>query len=297
MATRPPQLKTESATTLKLGLTVAVVTTLLWATGCGGSGSGTDSRSYQLSVTRMMAINLGAVEYANDYDEGLPLNGKWVDEVLPYAKDETQYHSPAVETRGFGYAYNSAVVGKVYTQFPNPATEITIFDSTDLSRNATDPTTTEPFPPRYGSKNTIGYLDGHVQDQGIGGNPPPTLYSQSQSRLKQVDLGLLMYANDWNDVAPLTNQWVDELIPYTKQDLLFHSPAIQLKNATQYGYALNAALAGQSFPSLASPATTISVFDSTILTKNATASISTLPNPPRYGKVNTIAYADGHIHP
>jgi prepilin-type processing-associated H-X9-DG protein len=41
----------------------------------------------------------------------------------------------------------------------------------------------------------------------------------------------------------------------------------------------------------------MSFFDSTILTRNATGPTSTLPNPPRYGKNNTIAYADGHVHP
>ena len=295
MVKHPPKPNVRTVIATKLALSGAVMSAVLWATGCGGNGSG--SNSYGLSVTRVMAINLGALEYSNDYDDGLPLKGKWVDEDLPYAKDETQYHSPAVGTKGYGYAYNSDVVGKVFTQFSNPATEITIFDSTDLSRNATDLTSTEPSPPRYGRNNTVGYLDGHVQDQGSAGNPPPTLYVQSKDRLKQVGLGILMYANDWNEDAPLANQWEDELLPYVKQDLLFHSPAVQYKNATEYGYALNSALAGLALPTLASPSTTISIFDSTVLIKNATASITTLPNPPRYGKLNTIVHADGHVGP
>ena len=108
---------------------------------------------------------------------------------------------------------------------------------------------------------------------------------------------MLIYANDWNEDAPLANQWEDELLPYVKQDLLFHSPAVQYKNKTEYGYALNSALAGLALPTLASPSTTISIFDSTVLIKNATASITTLPNPPRYGKLNTIVHADGHVGP
>jgi prepilin-type processing-associated H-X9-DG protein len=271
----------------------AAVSVALWVTGCGGGGGG--SNQYKVSVNRLHSLNISVLEYANDYDEGLPLAGKWMDGVLPYAKDETLYHSPAVAASGFGYALNSQVAGQDVPKFSSPATTISVFDSTDLARNATDDVSTEPSPPRYGNRNTIGYLDGHVQDYDTVNKV--SLYSQSQSNLKQVDVGMLIYSNDYDSVAPLANEWMDELEPYLKNDALYHSPAVVLKNAANYGYAFNSAVAAQNLPNLTSPATTLSFFDSTVLSRNATALTSTLPNPPRYGKVNTLAYADGHVHP
>jgi|GEM_PF-1782665 len=272
----------------------------IWAIGCGGGGGGSNGESaqYKLSVTRLKSLNTGFVEYMSDNDDVLPLAGKWMDSLLPYVKsDETLLHSPAVTAPGYGYALNADVAGQQQNKFASPATTISLFDSTDLARNATDALSTQPSPARYGKKNTIAYLDGHVQDEETIGNPPPTLYQQSQTRLKKLELGTILYANDWDDALPTANQWMDQIAPYVKNEALFHSPAIVLKDPTKYGYALNSAVAGASLTGLASPATTISLFDSTVLTRNATAATTTLPQPPRYKTANTIAYTDGHVQP
>jgi prepilin-type processing-associated H-X9-DG protein len=279
-----------------LALTVVGVSAV-WLAGCGGGGGGTSNGQYQLSITRLKAANLGVIMYMEDYDDTLPLSFRWMDEVLPYTKNETDFHSPAIGATGYGYAMNTQIAGQTLPQFPNPSVVVSVFDSTDLSRNATDGTGTEPTPPRYGGHNTIGFLDGHVQDENTVGNPPPTLYQQSQTRLKQVDLGMLMYANDYDEALPLKGQWADEMLPYTKSDLVFHSPLVELQNPSNYGYALNSVVAGQLLPSFSIPSSTISFFDSTVLTKNATTPTSTMPSPPRYGAANTIAYLDGHVHP
>jgi len=267
----------------------------LWIAGCAGSGGGSSNALYSQSITRLKAVDLGVIEYIDDYDDALP-TGRWMDAVLPYTKDETLFHSPAVGSKGYGYALNSAVQGQTLPQFPNPSIVVTLFDSTDLSRNATDPLSTEPSPPRYGTRNTIAYLDGHVQDQDILSSAP-TLYEQSQTHLKSVGLGMLMYSNDYDGAFPLANQWYREMMPYVKSDIAFHSPIVQLKSPADYGYAFNIGVAGQLQSNITSPATTISFFDSTVLTRNATEPTTTLPNPPRYGKNNTIAYVDGHVHP
>lgn len=264
-----------------------------WSIGCGGGGS--PPNEYRVSVNRLKAVDLGLLEYVSDYDDVLPPNDRWMDGLTPYTKDESLFRSPAVSAKGYGYAMNTAISGKNLPFFPDTSVVVSLFDSTDLARNATAPLSTEPSPARYSGRNTIAYLDGHVNDETTVNPNPPTLYQQSQTRLKSVSLGVVMYSSDYDEVLPLTNQWVDELMPYVKSDLPFHSPAMQIKNAANYGYALNSAVAGQSVANIASPATTLSVFDSTVLSKNATAAISTLPNPPRYGKFNTLAYVDGHI--
>jgi prepilin-type processing-associated H-X9-DG protein len=142
----------------------------------------------------------------------------------------------------------------------------------------------------------LAYLDGHVQDSAPPANSIPKQLAVSISNLKKVDLGAIIYANDYDEFAPLPNKWIDGLLPYVKNDQLFHSPAVVAKNPANYGYALNVDLAAANLQNLAAPITTIFFFDSSDLSRNATDPTSTLPNPPRYGAYNTIAYADGHVH-
>ena len=136
--------------------------------GCAGSGSNSQTAAeYATSVKNVKQISLGVLLYANDYDDELPLGASWMTGLGPYLKNNALFHSPAVPTGDYGYALNSAIAGTAETTITAPATTIMVFDSTDLKFNASDPTTTLPSPPRYGSKNTIGYADGHVQDSNL----------------------------------------------------------------------------------------------------------------------------------
>ncbi len=272
---------------------IALITCCFVALGCGGRAGTTTL--YGASVNRLKSLNQAVLLYASDFDDVLPLRGQWMDGVIPYAKNEWLFHSPAVSRFGYGYAMQREIAGNPLHLFSSLSTEVSVFDSTNLARNATDFLSTEPSPPRYGRKNTIAFLDGHVQDENTVGTNPPSLYSQSKTRLKHVNLALLMYANDWDSALPLTHQWVDELTPYVRDAQVFHSPAVQLKSSAQFGYALSSETVGINLASIASPSSTISVFDSTDLTRNATAPTSTLPNPPRYQGKNTIGYVDGHL--
>lgn len=260
----------------------------VWIVGCGGGG-GDGNSPYAKSIGRMAKLDAALLIYMNDYDDVIAPANRWVDGMIPYAKDVTVFNSPVVKT-GYGYALNSAIAGHTGTEFPQPSTVISFFDSTDVAKNATELTSTMPSPPRYGQKNTIGYLDGEVQDQ-----PISTTFSASAANLKQVSSGLLMYANDWDDVAPLGDGWMDVLGLYVKRPTYFHSPAVFKKDQNAYGYAMNMEITGQRLGSFSQPWSEISLFDSTVLTRSAVTSTSTLPNPPRYGKYNTIAYLDGHI--
>jgi hypothetical protein len=105
----------------------------------------------------------------------------------------------------------------------------------------------------------------------------------------------MMYANDYDNYLPLAGQWMDNVRPYVKGDDVFHSLAVSQHKPSAYGFALNSTLAGTSQTDILEPATKPMVFDSTMLTRNATAGVSTLPSPPRYGKDNLIGYADGHV--
>lgn len=252
------------------------------------------SRLYGTSVMRLKKLNVGLIQYVSDYDDCFPTRPEWMDALDPYVPDQINYHSPAVSMPGYGYALNADLLGGNMSQVAHPDTTLTVFDSTDLSRNAVESTSTLPNPPRYGGNNTLGFADGHVKDE--PGGVPPTPYELSRTRLKQAILGTLMYASDYDDYAPLANRWMDEVYPYTRTDSVFRSPLVEQQGSRNaYGYALNSAVAGQYLPSLLSPSTTMTLFDSTVTTRNATAMTKTLPQPPRYGANNTIAFADGHV--
>jgi hypothetical protein len=61
-----------------------------------------------------------------------------------------------------------------------------------------------------------------------------------------------------------------------------------------FGYSFNEALAGVQITSIESPAEVPMIFDSTVLTRNSFAPITTIPNPGRYKGENAIAHADGN---
>jgi prepilin-type processing-associated H-X9-DG protein len=259
--------------------------------GCGGGGIS----QYARSIGNVKKLNDGLLLYAGDYDDFAP-GPTWMDGIAPYVNDPSAFNSPAQGEVGGGYALNSAIAG-LSIHVPSPESTISIFDSTNIGHNAVAPITSLPSPPRYGTKNTIAYIDGHVQDYQESYPPPPSLYSQSRTRLQQVAGAALLYSSDYDDFAPLQDQWMDELTPYVSAQWIFRSPSVELQNPSAYGYAMNVDIAGAYLPGLASPATMISFFDSVQTGRNATAATTTMPQPPRYGNKNTIAFADGHVAP
>jgi len=279
------------------GHSVAVVIFSLAVTagvmnGCAGSGTSTSA--YQLSVSRLKALNRGLLLYISDYDDIVPPAAEWMDDLAPYVTDPNNFRSPAVQGTGYGYALNSALPDNSINSFANPSTVVSVFDSTNLSRNATASPSTMPSPPRYATHNTIAYLDGHVRDDPTV-EPPADQYEVSRTRLRHCAVGITLYSSDYDDRYPLANTWMDSLTPYRVEEGSFHSPLAAAANAANYGYAFNLDMIGQSFSSLENPATMTMLFDSTVLTRNATASTSTLPNPPRYSGRNTIAHADSSV--
>ena len=115
---------------------------------------------------------------------------------------------------------------------------------------------------------------------------------QCLSSLKQIVLGMLMYAQDHDEVLPDAAAWMDELMPYLKNDQLFHCPsAPHLK----YGYAMNAALSKRSMAEVAEPWQVAVIFDSDLGTRNAFGGPDAVANPPRHNGGNNYAYVDGHV--
>jgi len=131
----------------------------------------------------------------------------------------------------------------------------------------------------------VGFVFGCGGNGGSGGGGSQIV--ESERRMGILANALLLYSNDHDDFLPLPNTWVDALTPYVTDAAAFNSPAVGT-----WGYALNDEVAGRSRTAF-DPITTLALFDSTVIERNATAPIYTLPNPGRYGGRNTIGRLDG----
>lgn len=254
------------------------------------------SSQYPRSILHVKRLLLSLEMYANDYDEGLPLPGKWIDETLIYTRDNDAYYSPAVAGQGFGYALNSEYAGTYLSAIANLDTAVLLFDSTDLSRNATDPISTEPNPGRYSGVNTEGFADGEVKNY-MNFLSPPALYQYSRRRIGQLALANLMYMNDYDDVTAPAPHWADETFPYPRSHEVYRSPLIELADPTKFGYAFHSEDGERSISDFPYPAREILLFDSLKLYWNAADNGESLPNPGRYQGHNTHAFLDGHVGP
>ena len=119
---------------------------------------------------------LGMLMYAQDYDGLLPRTNEWMDATFPYVKDEAVLHCPEVShaaTGLFGYAYNSKLRGVNLNKTKNANQLPMIYDSTNLSRNASDPESSLPEPGRHRGRNNVAFADGHAKAVAPGGVAPP----------------------------------------------------------------------------------------------------------------------------
>jgi prepilin-type processing-associated H-X9-DG protein len=114
------------------------------------------------------------------------------------------------------------------------------------------------------------------------------------SNLKQLTLAELIYASDFDDHLPDSQTWMDRLVPYAKNEDLYHCPDVKKTNPHAYGYAMNCELSGKKGSDIAKPEMAPLVFDSVLLARNATSGFYGFPDPPRHDR-NNVAYVDGHV--
>jgi hypothetical protein len=118
------------------------------------------------------------------------------------------------------------------------------------------------------------------------------------SHAKQSGLALIMYASDYDERLPLATEWMDLASPYSKDAEIFKSPLAKEKDPLAYGFAFRKALSRKNMSKVEDIRSWAMIFDSTLLNRNATSDLETLPNPGRYGfgdsASNVIGFADGH---
>lgn len=90
-----------------------------------------------------------------------------------------------------------------------------------------------------------------------GAAKPKAEQAACLSNVKQLGLGVMMYAQDHDDLLP-TEAWVDEIMPYVKNALVFTCPAA---GDAMPAYALNGKLLGLALAGLTEPANTVLLFE------------------------------------
>jgi hypothetical protein len=130
----------------------------------------------ELCISRLSKVASAQLLYAADHDEMLPPAEIWVDATWKYAaaKDpgqvtESVFKCPVIALDrggGYGYGFNAENGSLPLARIQDPATKVAVFDSKELSRNASG-VPAEMFPERgrhsNGMEIVIAYLDGRAR--------------------------------------------------------------------------------------------------------------------------------------
>jgi prepilin-type processing-associated H-X9-DG protein len=125
--------------------------------------------------------------------------------------------------------------------------------------------------------------------------------SSCASNLHQISLQMLGYAQDNDDRFPPADHWIETLKPYSPQteeaDRAYHCTAVPGPGGPDiYGYAYNRNVAGKPAAKIADPRAKMLVYDSSVLTRNASDPGTSRPEAGRHSKGNNVAFADGHVY-
>ena len=112
------------------------------------------------------------------------------------------------------------------------------------------------------------------------------------NNVKQLNLGLIMYANDNKDQFPSGTTWCDALKPYLGNSTTAYVCALGAPNQRCH-YALNSRLAGVSLKDIQSPARTVLVFEIDG-GWNMAGGRELLPAKGRHNGAYAFGFADGH---
>ena len=116
---------------------------------------------------------------------------------------------------------------------------------------------------------------------------------QCMNNVKQLNLGLMMYANDNKDVFPSGTAWCDTLLPYLGGSAKVFICSQGALNQRGH-YAVNARLAGHSIKDIQAPAQTVLVFEIDG-GWNVSGGRELLPVKARHGGAYAVGFADGHV--
>jgi prepilin-type processing-associated H-X9-DG protein len=118
--------------------------------------------------------------------------------------------------------------------------------------------------------------------------------SSCQSNAKQLALGLMMYAQDWDEQFPPAASWAKGAQVYTKNATLTECPTF---GPGKHAYAYNSWMSGRSLGKVSSPAEEPLFFESRLNKPNGADAMTSFD--PRHiyggGKAGVVAFVDGHV--
>lgn len=112
------------------------------------------------------------------------------------------------------------------------------------------------------------------------------------SNVKQLGLGMQMYAQDYDENLPIRRNWNDAVYPYIKNWSAYQCPYAEDQN--QPTYAMNQFVSGVKPKDMGNSEQTVLLFDS-VPGKNLAGSAGLFPDPPRHYDSQTIGFCDGHV--
>jgi prepilin-type processing-associated H-X9-DG protein len=112
------------------------------------------------------------------------------------------------------------------------------------------------------------------------------------NNVKQLSLGVMMYATDHGDVCPASNRWCDAIGPYVGSGKPFVCPAGAAGSRSHYAF--NQKLGGRSTSKIANPAQTVMIFEADG-GWNASGGRELMVRHPRHVTLVVVGFADGHV--
>jgi len=112
------------------------------------------------------------------------------------------------------------------------------------------------------------------------------------NNVKQLNLALIMYANDNSNQFPSAGNWCDAVQPYGGSPGVFLCPAGDASKRCHYAF--NARLDGAEIKAIRNPAKTVLVFE-TDGGWNVSGSEELARKPWRHGRILVVGFADGHV--
>ena len=97
-------------------------------------------------------IELGLVQYAQDYNKYPPSAAGYKAAVFPYIKSEQVFHCPDDSGGGESYSFNTNLQGKNIAALNAPADTVMVYEGNGQTLDF-----------RHEGKAVVGFADGHVQ--------------------------------------------------------------------------------------------------------------------------------------
>ncbi len=119
------------------------------------------------------------------------------------------------------------------------------------------------------------------------------LAAKCLSNVKQLNLALLQYTNDWDGRFPPASRWSDAIRPYIGKKDIFICPA---RPKIRCGYAYNKNLSNARMEDLEGDETQIVTIFESDHGGNASGGRDLMPSQPRHrGDEDVFGLADGHV--